>query len=236
MMKDRIKTVFIDLDDTLWWFTENSKVALRYVYEKFEIDRWCQDYKRFADIYHEKNDELWELYHYGKIEKDYLITERYRYVLDQIGYEGDLLAVGAKMNDDYLDYLSQQPLLIPGAKDLLDYLSDKYDVNVLSNGFKGVQLRKLKSGGIDQYINHLILSDEVGVTKPLPGIFEYALKECQATADSSVMIGDNYDADICGANNVGWHTIYFNWRGKQLQDTSAAEMVVSDLEEVKAII
>ena len=86
-MKDwsNIKTVFVDLDDTIWWFTENSKVALRHVYDRFGLAKYSPEYNHFRDIYAAKNHELWDLYHYGKIEKDFLVTERFRYTLEQIG-------------------------------------------------------------------------------------------------------------------------------------------------------
>lgn len=235
MRMKNIKTVFIDLDDTVWWFTENSKVALLHTYECFGISHWCPDYKRFADIYHEKNTELWNLYHYGKIEKDYLVTERFRYVLERIGCDKPLLELSSRMNEEYLDFLSHLKLLVPGSREILEYLAPRYDVNILSNGFKGVQLRKLQSGGIDHLFHRLILSDDAGITKPLPGIFEYALAQCGASASTSVMIGDNYDADVCGAFRVGWRTIYFNLRGTT-EPTPCASACVASLADIKEIL
>lgn len=229
---ENIKTVFIDLDDTLWWFSENTKVAIRYVYDKYELSRWC-DYDTYLSLYQTKNKELWELYHYGKISKDFLVNERFDYVLRSIGYDGDKEAMGAKLNEDYLTCLAQQKKILPGAKELLEYLVEKYDVNVLSNGFRGFQPKKLQSGGIVHFIHRLILSDDCGVTKPLPGIYEYALRECGATAATSVMIGDNYDADICGAHNVGWRTIFFDWRGMEVPTPSVADVTVHSLLEIK---
>ena len=59
--KKEITTVFVDIDDTVWWFTENSKVSLRHVYDAFELQRWEPSYEAFRDIYLEKNHELWLL-------------------------------------------------------------------------------------------------------------------------------------------------------------------------------
>lgn len=231
-----IKTVFVDLDDTLWWFTENSKVALRHVYDVYELGKWSPVYEQFRDIYAAKNLALWDLYHYGKIEKDYLVTERFRYTLEQIGIKEDLAELASKVNDEYLYFLSGQPLLVPGAEDLLKYLTEKYDVNILSNGFKEVQLRKLRSGGIEKYIHHLVLSDDCGITKPLRGIFDYALKRVGAEAETTVMIGDNYDADVQGAKNAGWNTVLFNIKGLDRSSVPDADVVVDYLEEIKQIL
>ncbi len=231
-----IRTVFVDLDDTLWWFTENSKVALRHVYDVYELGKWSPVYGQFRDIYAAKNLELWDLYHYGKIGKDYLVTERFRYTLEQIGVKEDLAELASKVNDEYLYFLSGQPLLVPGAEDLLKYLTEKYDVNILSNGFKEVQLRKLRSGGIEKYIHHLVLSDDCGITKPLRGIFEYALKRVGTEAETTVMIGDNYDADVQGAKNAGWNTVLFNIKGLDRSSVPDADVVVDSLEEIKQIL
>lgn len=229
---DGIKTVFVDLDDTIWWFSKNSLSSLRHVYELYEINRFA-DYETFDRHYHDVNSRLWDLYHYGKIGKDYLVNERFRYTLEKIGYPlCDIGAKGAEMNEEYLRYLALLPLLVPGAEEMLAGLSARYDINVLSNGFKGVQQQKLRSGGVEHYIHRVILSDDCGVTKPLRGIFDYALEQCGAEASSSVMIGDNYDTDVCGAKNAGWHTVFFNRAGVK-GDFPAADVVVTSLSEVK---
>ena len=132
MAWENIKTVFVDLDDTIWWFTENSKLALRHVYDKFGLVEYSPEYERFHEIYAAKNNELWELYHYGKIEKDFLVTERYRYTLEQIGVKGDLVSLAKAVDDEYLFYLSSLGTLIPGARELLEYLISKYDVNIFN--------------------------------------------------------------------------------------------------------
>ncbi|MEG0700153.1 MAG: YjjG family noncanonical pyrimidine nucleotidase [Muribaculaceae bacterium] len=231
MMMQDIKTIFIDLDDTLWNFTENSKIALRHVYDTNSISQWC-DYERFNGLYKEKNNELWELYHYGKIDKEFLVTERFRYVFELIGCNiENSETLATKLNEEYLNYLAEQPTLVPGALELLQHLTKHFKVHILSNGFKGIQAKKLHSGGIDKYIDKIVLSDEVGYTKPLKEIFDVALKMVEADATTTVMIGDNYDADICGAHNAGWKTIFFNRKNAIIDDT-VADITVNKLADI----
>ncbi|MGN1246791.1 MAG: YjjG family noncanonical pyrimidine nucleotidase [Muribaculaceae bacterium] len=232
-----ISTVFIDLDDTVWWFTANSKLSLRHVFDHFGFADFCPDYEVFKAIYLAKNKELWDLYHYGKITKDFLTTERFRYTLEHSGYSGDCLKMGAIVDKEYLHFLSLQSTLVPGARQLLEYLNAKgYKVNILSNGFKQVQAQKLTSAGVIHLFKHIILSDDCGITKPLPGIFEYALKVCGASAATSVMIGDNYEADICGAHNAGWRTIFFNKDNAPAANCPNAHFIVSSLSEIQGIL
>ncbi|MGN0213738.1 MAG: YjjG family noncanonical pyrimidine nucleotidase [Muribaculaceae bacterium] len=215
MEKTKIKTVFVDIDDTVWWFTENSKLSLRHVYDVFGLNSYEPVYEKFRDIYLKKNVELWDLYHHGKINKDYLVTERFRYTLQQIGVSGGLDAMSREIDDEYLRFLAEQHILVPGAKPLLEYLNKHFKVHALSNGFKGTQQQKLRSGGISHLIDKVIISDDCGFTKPMREIFDYALRECDAEAETTVMIGDNADADILGALNAGWHAIYFNIKGTE---------------------
>lgn len=230
-----IVTVFVDIDDTLWWFTENSKLALRHTFDAFDISSVCT-YERFKEVYLKKNLELWNLYHHGLIDKDFLVNERFRFTLKECGYKGDVEKMCHLLDEEYLRFLALQSTTIPGARQLLEYLVAKgYDVNTLSNGFQGTQQQKLISGGLSDLIHRNVLSDDCGITKPQRGIFDYALEQCGAEAATTVMIGDNPDADIKGAHDAGWRTIYFNIRGLDpIEDT--ADAVVTSLDEIQQIL
>lgn len=232
--KKDIRTVFVDVDDTLWWFTENSKASLRHVYDHFGLSSCGASYETFRDVYLSKNCELWELYHHGEISKDYLTTERFRYTLDRIGVGGGVSELSREVDDEYLSFLARQEKLVPGAKEMLEYLGSRYAVHCLSNGFKGVQQQKLCSSGIRHLVDKVVISEDCGVTKPLRGIFDYALRQYGAEAVSTVMIGDNADADVAGAKRAGWYAIYFNIRGTE--PSELADATISRLEEVKALL
>lgn len=230
-----IVTVFVDIDDTLWWFTENSKLALRHTFDAFDISSVCT-YERFKEVYLKKNLELWNLYHHGLIDKDFLVNERFRFTLKECGYKGDVEKMCHLLDEEYLRFLALQSTTIPGARQLLEYLVAKgYDVNTLSNGFQGTQQQKLISGGLSDLIHRNVLSDDCGITKPQRGIFDYALEQCGAEAATTVMIGDNPDADIKGAHDAGWRTIYFNIRGLESIE-GTADAVVASLDEIQQIL
>lgn len=230
-----IVTVFVDIDDTLWWFTENSKLALRHTFDAFDISSVCT-YERFKEVYLKKNLELWNLYHHGLIDKDFLVNERFRFTLKECGYKGDVEKMCHLLDEEYLRFLALQPTTIPGARQLLEYLVAKgYDVNTLSNGFQGTQQQKLISGGLSDLIHRNVLSDDCRITKPQRGIFDYALEQCGAEAATTVMIGDNPDADIKGAHDAGWRTIYFNIRDLDPIE-GTADAVVTSLDEIQQIL
>ena len=195
----KIRTIFIDLDDTIWDFSANSKVAMRIVYEKYGLQDQCP-YDDFIACYMPNNESLWTRYHHGEITKEYLKRERFRRSFEQCGIVcNDPL----QFDYDYLETIVTLKQVVDGAPELLAHLTKRGPVHVLSNGFANLQSRKLKSGGIDKYITKLILSDDIDVTKPDRRLFDYALEQVGGTPETTVMIGDNYDADILGANKCG---------------------------------
>ena len=230
------RNIFIDLDDTIWDFTANSHVSLEIMYRDLEIARIYPDYDAFSSAYYAKNSELWALYHHGKIEKDFLIIERYAHLLRTIGYIDIDNRLAQRMNEYYLDTLALQTQLVPYAIELLDYLTRRgYNLYILSNGFIEVQHKKLQSAGIEDYFERMVLSDEIGINKPDRRLFDYALEVTHSQAADTLMIGDNYDADILGAMQAGWGQIYFdrNHRGITAQEP---QHTVHALREVMDIL
>lgn len=232
-----VKWVFIDLDDTLWDFSQNSSDSLYILYNSEPlIKNAYPSYAEFDEMYHYKNSELWNLYHHGKISQKFLKEERYRWLLNRKRVSCDLSAEASRLNERYLDILGNCKKTIEGAFDLLDYLAPKYMMAILSNGFIDVQYKKLYGSKLDGYFQRMIISDEIGIQKPDVRIFDYALDETGADMDSVVMIGDNPDADIYGAICAGWRTIYFDRKNQGISEDLCPDAIVTDLSEIKNLL
>jgi putative hydrolase of the HAD superfamily len=134
----------------------------------------------------------------------------------------------AKESGDY--YVEHSPLkthLIPGTVEILEHLQQKYQLNLVTNGFEEVQWVKIKQSNLQKYFVEMITSERAGVKKPDPKIFEFALKLTKAQRQNSVMIGDDLVADIKGAKASGIYSIWFNREGK---DSSKLHNVEADWE------
>ncbi len=105
-------------------------------------------------------------------------------------------------------------MLFDGAIDILSYLKPKYKMHIITNGFEEVQHKKMKNSDLLPFFDKIITSEEVGVKKPNPIIFNYALEKSEALPEESIMIGDNFEADILGAKNVGMYTIFCKFNGE----------------------
>ena len=231
----RYRNIFIDLDDTIWDFTANSHVSLEIMYRDLDIARIYPDYEAFSTAYYAKNSELWALYHHGKIDKDFLIIERYAHLLREAHYPDPDNRLAQRMNEYYLDTLAQQTCLVPHAIELLDYLTKHgYNLYIISNGFIEVQHKKLQSASINHYFKRIVLSDEIGINKPDRRLFDYALEVTHSQAADTLMIGDNYDADILGAMQAGWGQIYFdrNHRGITAQEPQHTIHALSEVMDI----
>jgi putative hydrolase of the HAD superfamily len=108
--------------------------------------------------------------------------------------------------------LAGLPGLLPGAAEALEKLAGRYRLALISDtAFSpGRVLREvLTAHGVDQYFSYLAFSDEVGVSKPHPRIFDAALRALDADAADSVHVGDIERTDIAGARARGMRSILF---------------------------
>ena len=224
---NNIKWVWVDLDDTVWDFSGNSWDSLGELFFQEGLERYFANVDDWREKYLEYNHTLWPLYNAGKITKEFLQLERFRKVLADAGYPQESVIAKAQALDPlYLSILGTKTRLVEGAREMLQYLRDKgYNIGMISNGFYEVQYRKMRSSQIDCFFDAVVLSDDVGVNKPNRRIFDYALKKAGTSASESVIIGDNFDADIIGAIDAGWSAIYFNGQNKDIVDDGSHNFV-----------
>lgn len=209
----RYKNLFIDLDDTIYDFSAASRESFMETYDLLHYERYFDSFEHYMKIYEPYNLELWRIYGEGKITKEELNRRRYSHPLETVGIKNQQLA-----NEFCREALSRIPTknkVIDGAIELLEYLKPKYRLHILSNGFKELQSHKMRTAGIGHYFDTLILSEDIGVNKPGKRLFEHALKKAGAELQSSIMIGDMFDADIAGAAGIGMEQIYFNPKKKK---------------------
>lgn len=232
------KWIFFDLDDTLFDFSSASLIALKKLWEeRSEINTVFPSPDAFIDEYHIHNSAMWKLHESGKITADFLKGERFRLTIAPDRNDDEIVRISHELNDRYLWHLGECNMVRPGVMERMEVLSKKYLIGILTNGFTEVQYRKLRSTGLDRYIQRMVISDEIGIQKPDSRIFRYAEQETGANADEIIMIGDNPDNDIQGALYAGWRAIYYNWKSKPFNSDSPlylGEMKV--IKETSALI
>ena len=207
-MNNGIKHVFFDLDHTLWDFDKNSGLTFKKI---FELNNINIELGTFLEVYEPINLKYWKLYREERVSKPDLRYGRLKEAFDTLGVsvKDDMIN---HLSEAYIDYLTTFNHLFEGAIEILEYLQYKYHLHIITNGFEEAQERKMQNSKIRSYFKTVTNSEMVGVKKPNPKIFNYALNSAEANPNESIMIGDSLEADIAGAQKVGMRTIHFDYK------------------------
>jgi len=226
MQMQHIKHIFFDLDHTLWDFETNSEKTFEKI---FSINSINVDVNYFLKQYKPINFAYWKLFRENKVSKSNLKYGRLKDSFNKLNHSisDDLID---KLSKDYLIYLPTFNEVFEGTHEILTYLKSKYQLHIITNGFSEVQSNKMKNARLDVYFDKIITSESVGVKKPNSKIFKHALKVAEAKIDESIMIGDNWEADIMGAKDCGITPIYCNFENNP-KDTSV--ITIEKLLEIK---
>ena len=227
-MAQRYQHLFFDLDHTLWDFDKNSRETLLELFEHYNLQHHTDNFDNFYQTYHAVNDEKWRLYRLGQLDKATLRATRFLDTLKQFDLDHPELAT--HLDAEYLRRSPFKTNLLPGALEVLGDLHEKYHLHIVTNGFVEVQSIKMNASGLDPFFKHTISSEEVGVNKPDPKIFQHALQRAQAKVHHSLMIGDNWEADILGAKKVGMDQVFFN--PEKIQQPESPTFDIQQLREL----
>jgi putative hydrolase of the HAD superfamily len=199
--------LFFDLDNTLWDFNANSRLAMEQTLIQNELLARLSSFDSFFQKYQQINHTLWSDYRSKKITKQNLITERFSRSLKAFGIKNyDWI----ELNRLYLENMALQTKLFPGTIETLTALRLKgYQMHIITNGFREVQYAKLSNCGLAPFFTKVFISEEIKTTKPHRQIFEHALKSTNALKKKSIMIGDSWEIDIVGALEFGMDQIMF---------------------------
>lgn len=205
------KHLFFDLDHTLWDFERNSAECLADIYEIFDFQNLnISSLEAFQQEFSIVNRRQWSLLEQNLITHDELRRRRFQETLENLGVKGLKKSFGLEINEYFLELLPKKAHLIDGAVEVLDYLLPKYDLHIISNGWQDIQVNKMKSSEIHHYFGEIITNELAGTRKPDRRIFDYAIEVTKADLVESLMIGDNYEADVLGAINANMDTVFYN--------------------------
>jgi putative hydrolase of the HAD superfamily len=225
------KHIFFDIDRTLWDFDRNSEFALKQIISEEKLEKRVGSFDKFHGIYVSENARLWQIYGKGLLSKEELRYKRFQDTL--LHFELDDLDLAKRMGDAYVDLSPRQTHIFPNAKEsLIELQSIGFQMHIITNGFSEVQYLKLENCGLIQFFDVIVCSEVIGKNKPDPLIFTHALSEANASSSNSMMIGDDYHADINGAIQSGMHAVLFDPENKEKTNY---DYKINNLSEVPAI-
>ncbi len=203
----RYPWILFDADDTLFDFKRSARHALAQTLEDHKIEASETHFQ----IYETINHEVWLAFERLEITATELRKIRFERFLEVIGEYRDPL----ELNRYYLNLLSKTRFMLDGAIELVESLHQKkYRMGLITNGLKEVQRPRIAQAKMDKYFEVIVVSDEIGVSKPHKGFFEYTYIEMGRPDKTEVIVvGDSLNSDIQGGINFGVDTCWFNPRG-----------------------
>ena len=210
-----IKAIFFDLDYTIL----DSKKA-----EEEAIHEFIKKIQELKDINEEEFKKSWHenaLALYEKYNRREISFERQR--LDRV--KNTFAEFNILKNDEeakdifkvYLELYKKNWKLFFDTKDVLEVLNGKYKLGIITNGDSVQQREKIKNTNIDKYFSQIVISSEVGFSKPEKEIFDIACKSINEKPKNCMMIGDNLKVDVYGAINSGLQAIWINRRNEDFE-------------------
>jgi HAD superfamily hydrolase (TIGR01509 family) len=222
-MSVAVRAVLCDLDDTLFDHTHASRCAVN------ELHRAVADFRCWsADEFTSRHREMLETLHLevlaGRLSISAARIERFRRLLIAANVaEPDRVAPDVARTYRCAYETSMQPL--PGAGPLLSALKARaFRTAVVTNNLVSEQREKLAHCGLTADVDALVTSEEVGVQKPDPRIFQVALDRVGVRPEEAVMVGDAWATDIQGARAAGVRPIWLNRFGVKSPDPTVQEI------------
>lgn len=224
-----IKTVFIDLDDTILDFHRAEAEALRETLIELKVEPKPETIERYSII----NAGMWKLFEEGKINREQVLIWRFDIFFAELEIERS----GIQAKNLYEERLGKGHFFVPGAQELLEELSTGYHLYLASNGTAAVQEGRIKSAGIAPFFQDIFISELIGFHKPQKEFFDCCFRKIPDFFEAhTIIIGDSLTSDIKGGNDAGIYTCWFNPSGKPKREDIPADYEVRTLGEIPGLL
>lgn len=198
------RTLLLDVDGTLLDFEKSQEKALEKAFSQYGYPLTTSLKHRYNEI----NQSLWKQYERGEVTRETVIYSRFERLFEEM----EILEDAAAFEDTYQELLGSGAYLLEGALDLVQDLSKRYTLYIITNGVPGTQRQRLRDSGLDSYMKEIFISGELGVQKPRKEFFDACLERMGDDTDkrSMLIIGDTLSSDILGGLQSGIDTCWYN--------------------------
>lgn len=221
-MLKRYEWILFDADETLFQF--DAFAGLQLMFSRFNVKFTEQDYYEYQAI----NKPLWVDYQNNQITAKELQCRRFDLWSERLSVPSE------NLNSVFLFVMAEICMPLEGAVRLLETLKGKAKLGIITNGFTELQQERLERTGLKHHFEFIVISEEVGVAKPHPGIFDHALSIMgHPERERVLMVGDNPDSDILGGMNAGFHTCWLNADNREVPSYITPHHQVASLGELE---
>lgn len=222
------EAILLDLDDTILSFSAGAEEAwetvCRHFCERAPVPFSTEElYLRVLD----SRQRYWsdpDRHKSGREHINQARREIMRFALAKLDFVDSSASDGAA--DEYSDIREASMHLFDGADEALsDFRKMGIRLGLLTNGGSLIQRRKLERFDLERFFEVILIDQEVGVSKPDPAIYRMALHQMRLSAGEVMMVGDNLEWDIGGAQSAG---IFAVWNDYLKVGLPPASIVVPD--------
>ena len=216
----RYSLILMDADDTIFDFQAGNRRAVGMLMDELGLSS-----PTVFEEYQQINHACWQALERGEMDQETLHVERFRRFLRLKGRTDDPKRVA----DRFAGLLGQQAIPLPHAEETVERLAREREIVILTNGITPIQKSRMARSPVRNWISRMVISQEVGTSKPDPRIFEIAMGD--TPREKVLMIGDGLQSDVRGANNAGMDVCWFNPLKKPLPNDLHTEYEIHDIRD-----
>ncbi len=222
-------TVLFDLDHTLLDSDASEQLAFEHAMRMNGVEKPGQHLESYVSI----NRKLWAAVERQEFSPVYVRTARFEQLVITAGLDADPLALA----DSFATGLGRFGELYPGARAVLDTLAGTATLALVTNGLSEVQRDRIERLELEQYFDAVVISAEVGVSKPSTAIFDLAFALLGSPSKPlTLMVGDSLTSDIRGGSNYGIGTCWYNPRGQVAGESDRVDHEVDALHQIPGVV
>ncbi|WP_040203540.1 HAD family hydrolase [Neobacillus jeddahensis] len=206
-----MKTVFFDLDDTLYDQLQPFQAAYDKTFSTITEIPVLDLFKKSREY----SDKVFTQTENGELPLEKMHQNRMIHAFQQFG-----VSISAEQADAFQQTYQEHQYkisLVPEMVRILEYLTAKGILSyVVTNGPSAHQRKKVQSLDLLQWLpeEHLFISSEMGYAKPQKEYFDHVNAKTKTIGSHCYMIGDSFENDIVGAHQAGWNSIWVNPKRK----------------------
>lgn len=225
-----ITTVLWDVDGTLLDFKASEEECIRGCLAKYGV----QISDEQMEWYSQCNHSYWKRLEAGEITRMQVYLGRFEDFFDYIGVSHIPVE---QLNDQYQEALGSSVVMQENAIEICGYLKDRYRQYVVTNGSAVAQRGKLKKSGLENFMDGIFISEEMGAEKPSREFFDMCSTRIPDYDPARTMIiGDSLTSDMAGGNNAGIMCCWFNPDGAELTGQLRIDHEIRSLKELEEIL
>ena len=224
-----IRNLLLDLDDTILDFGKSEKECFEAMLRTVGLTPTDE----IASLYSRINLNQWKMLERGETTREKLRLDRFRLLFRELGENVE----PQRAADLYCGLLAKSCHPIPGAMETLRSLKGRYGLYLASNGFREIQRGRIAASGLDELMDDVFISQDVGVDKPAPEYFDACFARIpDFRREETAIVGDSLTSDILGGNRAGITAIWLNPTGKERDKGGVPDHIIRDIRELPALL